>query len=50
MFHDLCKIDAYKKVIDKEGVEMFGSDEAVGEEYRFEYNNNTVLPGHGEKS
>lgn len=50
MFHDLCKIDAYKKVIDKEGVEMFGSDEAVGEEYHFEYNNNTFLPGHGEKS
>lgn len=34
MFHDLCKLDNYKQT----------SDEA------WEYNNATVLPGHGEKS
>ncbi len=34
MFHDLCKLDNYKKT----GYEAW------------EYNNATVLPGHGEKS
>jgi len=50
MFHDLCKIDNYVKVVDKPGVEMFGSDEEVGEEYHYDYNNSTLIPGHGEKS
>lgn len=35
MFHDLCKLDNYKKS---------DGDEA------WEYNNATLLPGHGEKS
>jgi len=50
MFHDLCKIESYKKVVDKEGLQMFGSDEVTGEEYHFEYNNEILIPGHAEKS
>ena len=50
MFHDLCKIDAYKKVVDKEGKVMFGSDEVVGEEAHYIRNHNPLLVGHGEKS
>ncbi len=50
MFHDLCKIDQYKKVIDKPGVQMFGSDDLKGEESHYEYNEETLLKGHGEKS
>lgn len=34
MFHDLCKIDAYQRKDDE----------------KWEYNNATLLPGHGEKS
>ena len=37
MFHDLCKIDSYKKVTDLGAI-------------WFTYNDNTLLPGHGEKS
>lgn len=50
MFHDLCKIDQYVKVIDVEGKFMFGSDEAKGEESHFEYSNDSLFPGHGDKS
>lgn len=50
MFHDLCKIDAYTKVVDVEGEQMMGTDEVVGEESHFEYNKNQLLKGHGEKS
>lgn len=50
MFHDLCKIDQYEKVIDVEGVVYFGMDEPKGEEYHFEYSTDGLLPGHGEKS
>lgn len=35
MFHDLCKVDNYIKLVDNE---------------HWEYNNATILPGHGEKS
>lgn len=34
MFHDLCKIDTYQK----------------SEDEKWEYNNATLLPGHGDKS
>lgn len=34
MFHDLCKIDTYQRTDDE----------------KWEYNNATLLPGHGEKS
>lgn len=50
MFHDLCKIDQYKKIIDKPGVEMMGKDEPEGEIFHYEYNKSTLLKGHGEKS
>ncbi|MDD3049734.1 MAG: hypothetical protein PHR06_01160 [Candidatus Cloacimonetes bacterium] len=50
MFHDLCKIDSYVKVIDVEGVEYFGLDEPKGEESHWDYNNDTLIPGHGAKS
>lgn len=39
MFHDLCKIDNYRPKLDGDGV-------AVG----FEYNTDTLLKGHGDKS
>ena len=50
MFHDLCKIDLYEKVIDVEGVMMFGCDEVKGEESHFEYRSDSLFPGHGDKS
>jgi len=50
MFHDLCKIDSYKKVIDVEGACMFGSDKVKGEQAHYEYNDKVLLTGHGEKS
>lgn len=50
IFHDLCKIDKYEKVIDVEGIQMMGTDEVKGEESHFEYNDYTLIPGHGEKS
>jgi hypothetical protein len=50
MFHDLCKIDQYEKVIGVEGIVYFGRDEVEGEEYHFEYASDSLFPGHGEKS
>ena len=40
MFHDLCKYDQYK----------FIPNEYEGEQGHYEYNNNTLLKGHGSKS
>lgn len=40
MFHDLCKIDAYKEVLDEETGELTGYD----------YNEDQLLKGHGDKS
>lgn len=50
MFHDLCKIDQYEKVIDFEGISYFGSDEVKGEESHWEYKSDSLFPGHGDKS
>ncbi|MBS5822424.1 MAG: hypothetical protein KID00_00955 [Clostridium argentinense] len=50
MFHDLCKIDQYEKVIDVEGITYFGMDEVKGEESHFEYTSDSLFPGHGDKS
>lgn len=55
LFHDLCKCDQYKKVYDGDPVP---SDEEVQEWIRngfnppthYEYNDRTVLKGHGDKS
>lgn len=50
MFHDLCKIDIYKKVVDDEGIQMMGSDEVIGEMSHFVYDDTSLLSGHGNKS
>ena len=51
MFHDLCKIDQYEKVVDAEGVFMFGRDEAEGEKAHFIWNETSqLIQGHGDKS
>lgn len=42
MFHDLCKIDNYTHKVPKWGDSVQGDS--------WEYNNATLLPGHGEKS
>ncbi len=49
MFHDLCKIDQYKEVVDEEGKTMFGEFEPRGREVHYE-RVETMLKGHGEKS
>lgn len=50
MFHDLCKIDNYKTIIDEPGIAMMGTNEIKGREIHFEYNENLILKGHGDKS
>lgn len=51
MFHDLCKIDSYKKVIDQDGIQMMGEDEVRDEISHFVWNEDSQLfPGHGDKS
>jgi HD superfamily phosphohydrolase YqeK len=50
MFHDLCKVDQYEKVIDIEGVTFFGMEEPKGEQSHWEYTNDSLFPGHGDKS
>lgn len=51
MFHDLCKIDQYRPII--KAVEHFDNDQVAtfyNECVGFEYNPNTLLKGHGDKS
>ncbi|MBA9087488.1 HD superfamily phosphohydrolase YqeK [Fontibacillus solani] len=50
MFHDICKIDQYEKVIDVEGVQYMGKDDVEGEEFHYEYSESSLFPGHGDKS
>lgn len=50
MLHDLCKIDQYKKVIDVEGVQYMGKNDIEGEEFHYEYRDDSLFPGHGDKS
>lgn len=50
LFHDLCKIDEYIKVVDEEGQVMMGTGEVKGEEAHFEHSNDCILKGHGDKS
>lgn len=50
MFHDLCKIDQYKLIVDDPGKIMFGSTEPEGMEIHYEYVNELLLSGHGAKS
>lgn len=50
LFHDLCKIDEYVKVVDEEGQVMMGTGEVKGEESHFEHATDVLLKGHGDKS
>lgn len=50
MFHDLCKIDNYLTIVDEPGETMMGTNEVKGKGVHFEYNPNTVLKGHADKS
>ena len=50
LFHDLCKMDEYIKVVDEEGQVMMGTDEVKGEEAHFEHASDVLLKGHGDKS
>ena len=49
MFHDLCKIDLYIKVVDEPGVEMFGGS-VKGKTVKYDYNKDFLIAGHGDKS
>lgn len=49
MFHDLCKIDAYREVVDDEGEMMFGEDDPRGRKVHFEHAD-PILKGHAVKS
>ena len=50
MFHDLCKIDQYKEVVDDPGKTMFGAEEPEGRKVHYEYQTDLLLSGHGAKS
>jgi HD superfamily phosphohydrolase YqeK len=49
MFHDLCKIDAY---IDEnaEGMVVMGTGSPISKDPKWNYNNDVILKGHGDKS
>lgn len=47
LFHDICKIDAYSP---KQVGETWFSDEKVPVYEGYEYNNETLFKGHGDKS
>ena len=49
-FHDLCKIDQYREIVDDPGKTMFGTSEPEGRVVHYEYNNELLLSGHGAKS
>lgn len=50
IFHDLCKIDNYLTIVDEPGEIMMGTGKVKGREIHFEYNPNTILKGHADKS
>lgn len=51
MFHDLCKVDNYRKTEQSiTEAEFVGGGKRTIREEAWEYNNATLLPGHGEKS
>lgn len=49
-FHDLCKIDQYREVVDDPGKVLFGAVEPEGRVVHYEYNDGLLLTGHGSKS
>lgn len=49
MFHDLCKIDQYRQ-LRREGACNGSETTCAADNTKWEYNPNTVLKGHGDKS
>ncbi len=49
MFHDLCKVDQYREVVDEPGKVMFGEFEPKGREVHYEWAD-PFVKGHGDKS
>lgn len=50
MIHDLCKIDAYSKVIDQRESEDWDSGAKIPEIYHWDYSPKPIVKGHGDKS
>lgn len=50
ILHDLCKIDVYRKVIDKPETFDFEVLATDPEEFHYEWDNTPLVKGHGDKS
>ena len=50
MFHDLCKIDQYRHPVTGHIEEFNGGRTSIYDEQAWEYNPDTLLKGHGDKS
>ena len=50
MFHDLCKIDQYRHPVTGHIEEFNGGRTPIYDEQAWEYNHDTLLKGHGDKS
>ena len=50
MFHDLCKIDQYRHPVTGHIEEFNGGCTPIYDEQAWEYNPNTLVKGHGDKS
>ena len=50
MFHDLCKIDQYRHPVAGHFEEFKGGRTPIYDEQAWEYNPDTLLKGHGDKS
>lgn len=50
MFHDLCKIDQYRHPVTGHIEEFNGGRTPIYDEQAWEYNPDTLLKGHGDKS
>ena len=50
MFHDLCKIDQYRHPVTGHFEEFNGGRTPIYDEQAWEYNPDTLLKGHGDKS
>ena len=48
-YHDLCEIDQYRHPI-KETIWISGKESHICDEEAWEYNPNTLVKGHGDKS
>ena len=50
ILHDLCKIDVYRKKIDKPERLYFDALSTAPEEYHYEWDDSPIIKGHGDKS